>query len=106
MSCSDESHAREILPKVDAEFALAIIDDGTWPLTPSERDWLHLRWPDLPIVVLTNPEQGLEHRIDELGLADVLLKPFDVTELVQLAERIVYAPVRAHHLCEPARGAA
>jgi DNA-binding response OmpR family regulator len=106
LTCCDDAHAREILPKVDADFALAIIDDDTWPMTRSECDWLHLRWRDLPIVVLANPEQGLEHRVDELGLADIVLKPFDVPELVQLADRIVAAPVRTRRAAEPVVGAA
>jgi DNA-binding NtrC family response regulator len=101
-TCSDEAHAREILPQVRVDFDVALIDDDTWPMTRSERDWLHRLWPDLPIVVLAHPGQGLEHRINELGLADVLLKPFDVSDLVQLVERIVAAPVRTRHIAEPA----
>jgi DNA-binding response OmpR family regulator len=89
LTCSDEAQAREILPKVDAQFALAIIDDDAWAMTRSERDWLHVRWPHLPILVLAHPGQGLEHRVKELGLADVLLKPFDLAHLVQAIERII-----------------
>jgi DNA-binding NtrC family response regulator len=99
--CSDEPHAREVLPQVDADFALAIIDDDTWPMTESEREWLRLRWPHLPIVVLAHPGQGLEHRLDELGLAEVVLKPFDVPDLVQLVERIVMASVRTRRGAVP-----
>lgn len=95
LTCSDEAHAREILPQVHADFALAIIDDDTWPMTPGERKWLHLHWPHLPILVLAHPGQGLEDRVKELGLADVLLKPFDVSHLVQLVTRIVAPRTRA-----------
>ncbi len=101
LSCSDEPHAREVLPQVQTDFALAVIDDDTWPMTQSERDWLHLRWPHLPIVVLAHPGQGLEHRVEELGLAAVVLKPFDVPGLVQLVDRIVTAPVRTRRGAEP-----
>ena len=73
LSCADEAHAREVLPQVQTDFALAIIDDDTWPLTRSERDWLHLLSPGMPIVMLAHPnqdpEQGLEFRVKELGLA-------------------------------------
>ncbi len=96
LSCCDESHAREVLPQVRTNFAVAIIDDDTWQMTESERDWLHARWPRLPIVVLTHSGQGLEHRVEELGLAGVMLKPFDVAELVQLVDHVVAAPVRTH----------
>lgn len=94
LACNDEAHARELLPKVDAEMSVAIVDDETWPMTSSERTWLHARWPDLPIVVLAHHDQGLEHRLTELGLADVLIKPFDVSHLVQTIERLATAQVR------------
>jgi DNA-binding response OmpR family regulator len=84
LTCSHEAHAHEILPHVQAQFAVAVIDDDTWAITRHERDWLHRRWPDLPIVVLAHPGQGLEHRVKELELADVVLKPFDVQDLVQV----------------------
>ena len=94
LTCSDEAHAREILPQVRADFDVAIIDNDTWPMTRSERNWLQVLQPELPMVLLAHPGQGLEHRIAELGLVDVVLKPFDVADLVQLVERIVAAPVR------------
>jgi DNA-binding NtrC family response regulator len=101
LSCSDEPHAREVLPQVETDFALALIDDDTWPMTKSEHEWLHLRWPHLPIVVLAHPGQGLEYRVEELGLTEVVLKPFDVPHLVQLVERIIAAPVRTRRDAEP-----
>jgi DNA-binding NtrC family response regulator len=97
LSCADEAHAREVLPQVQIDFALAIIDDDTWPMTQAAREWLHLRWPYLPIVALAHPGQGLEHRVEELGLTEVVLKPFDVSDLVYLVERIITAPVRTRH---------
>lgn len=103
LACSDEAHAREILPKVDVDLSLAIIDDETWPMTTSERTWLHALWPELPIVVLAHHGQGLEHRVKELGLADVLLKPFDVTHLVQTVERRLGVAVRAAQHVEHAK---
>lgn len=92
LTCSGEAQTHEILPKIDADLALAIVDDEAWPMTRSERRWLHARWPHLPIVVLAHPGQGLEHRLKDLGLADVLLKPFDVAHLVQMVERLAGSP--------------
>lgn len=102
LTCSDEAHVYEILPKIDVDLALAIVDDEAWPMTRSERHWLHARWPDLPILVLAHPGQGLEHRVKELGLADVLLKPFDVAHLVQTVERLVGPPTGNAHNAEHA----
>ena len=45
----------------------------------------------LPILVLAEPGQGLEHRVTELGVADVLLKPSDVPHLVHTVERLITA---------------
>ncbi len=102
LTCCDEAHAREILPQVQVDFDVALIDDDTWPMTRRERDWLHMLWPDLPIVVLAHPGQGLEDHMHEHGLADVVLKPFDVGELVQLVERLVTAPVRSRRVADAA----
>jgi DNA-binding response OmpR family regulator len=101
--CNDEPHAREILPKVDVDLALAIIDDEIWPMTTSERTWLHALSPQLPILVLAQPGQGLEHRVNELGLTEVVLKPFDVPALVQTVEQILAVPVRTRHYIEHAK---
>jgi DNA-binding NtrC family response regulator len=92
LTCCDEANAREIVPQVRVDFDVALIDDDTWPMTRSERDWLQRRWPDLRIVVLAHPGQDVEHRLDELGLADVVFKPFDVSDIVQVVERIVAMP--------------
>ena len=101
--CNDEAHAREILPKVDCEVALAIIDDEIWPMTSSERTFLHGLWPNLPIVALAHPGPGLEHRVAELGLTEVGLKPFDMPQLLQTVERLLAVPVRTRHLIEQAK---
>jgi len=100
LACCDEAHAREILPRVDTDFALAIVDDDAWPMTRTNREWLQRRWPDLPIVVLAHSGQGVEHRTQNLGLTHVVLKPFDVHDLVQLADRIIAAPVRTRRARE------
>jgi DNA-binding response OmpR family regulator len=100
LACSDEAHAREILPQVDVHPALAIIDDEAWPMTRSERTWLHALWPDLPILALAHHGQALEHRVKELGLADVLLKPFDVPHLIQTVERLIAAQTAPAHQTE------
>jgi DNA-binding response OmpR family regulator len=100
LTCSDEAHAREILPHVGARFSVAIVDDDAWPLTRSERDWLHLLSPGMPIVLLAHPGQGLEFRVKELGLAEVVHKPFDIGELVRLVARLAgsrHGPRHLHH---------
>ena len=94
LTCNDESHAREILPKVDLEMALAIIDDETWPMTTSAQAWLHTLWPHAAILVLAHHEAGLARRVTALGGADVLFKPFDVPQLVQAVARLLAVPVR------------
>jgi len=85
----DEAHAREILPKVELQLSLAIVDDESWAMTRSARDWLRERWPHLPILVLAHPAEGLEDRVAELDLAGVLVKPFDVSDLLDTVARIV-----------------
>jgi hypothetical protein len=69
-------------------------------MTARERSWLHALWPHLPILVLAHPGLGLEHRVEELGLAGVLLKPFDVSHLVQTVERLVPAQATTAHQTE------
>jgi DNA-binding response OmpR family regulator len=102
LTCTGEAQAYEILPRIDVDLSLAVVDDDTWPMTRSERHWLHGRWPRLPILVLAHPGQGLEHRVKELGLADVLLKPFDVAHLVQMVERFVASQNGTEHHVEHA----
>ena len=102
LTCSDETHARDILPHVEARFSVAVIDDDTWPLTRSERDWLHLLSPGMPIVMLAHPnqapEQGFECRVKELGLAEVVQKPFDIGDLVRLVVRLAGSRRGPRHL--------
>ncbi len=98
LACRDEVHAREILPKVAVDLSLAIVDHDIWPMTARARDFLRERWPHLPILVLSHPAEGLEERVDELDLAGVLTKPFDVSALVDTVASILMAKARrAHH---------
>jgi DNA-binding NtrC family response regulator len=102
LTCSDQAHARDILPHVEARFSVAVVDDDTWPMTRSERDWLHLLSPGIQLVLLAHPnqarEQGLEQRIKELGLAEVVHKPFDIGELVRLVEQLASSRRGPRHL--------
>jgi len=82
LTSDDEAQTREILPKVDLELALAIIDEESWPLTEDARDWLRERWPQLPIILLAHPGDGVEERARDLQLG-VLTKPFDLPHLIE-----------------------
>jgi len=99
LACRDEVHAREILPKVQVDLALAIVDADTWAMSERARAFLRERWPHLPILVLSHPADGLEERAAELGLGGVLIKPFDVSTLVDTVNRImVEAEKEREHL--------
>jgi DNA-binding response OmpR family regulator len=81
------------LHQIDQDLSLALIDDDAWPLTPSAREVLRARWPSLPIVVtLHGGEPGLEVRTREHGATEVLVKPFDLPDLVTLVERLTGFP--------------
>jgi CheY-like chemotaxis protein len=98
LTLRDEADALELLPKVDVELALLVLDHEAWPMTRAGRDWLHGHWPHLPILVLAQPGEDLEHRLRELDVDEVLVKPFDVSRLVQTVEHLIAVPVRvAHH---------
>jgi DNA-binding response OmpR family regulator len=79
--------------QIDQNLSLALIDDDAWPLTPSVRAGLRARWPTLPIVVMLHDEDpALEARTRALGATDVIVKPFDLPELVKLIERLTGFP--------------
>lgn len=85
------------LHQIDQELSLALIEDDVWPLTGRTKAALEARWPALPIVVMLHGENpAIEARVRAHGAADVLVKPFDLPELVELAERFTTdAHVRA-----------
>jgi DNA-binding response OmpR family regulator len=91
LACRDEAHAREILPWVQVDLVLAIVDGDTWAMSDRTRAFLRERWPHLPILLLSHPVEGLEERAAEHDVADVLIKPFDVSTLVDTVNRIIGA---------------
>lgn len=79
--------------QIEQNLSLALIDDDAWPLTPSVRTGLRTRWPTLPIVVMLHDEdQALETRTRAHGATDVIVKPFDLPDLVKLIERLTGSP--------------
>ncbi len=101
LACRDEVHAHEILPKVQVDLALAIIDGDTWAMSDRTRAFLRERWPHLPILLLSHPVEGLEERAAEHDVAGVLIKPFDVSTLVDTVNRIlVETEEEREHLTE------
>ncbi len=55
------------------------------------RACLRERWPRVPILLLSHPLEGLEERAAEHDVAGVLIKPFDVSTLVDTVDRIIGA---------------
>ena len=81
------------LRQIDQDLSMALIDDDVWPLTPSVRELLQTRWPSLPIVVMLHVEDpSVEARMREHGATEVLVKPFDLPDLVRLSERVTGYP--------------
>jgi DNA-binding NtrC family response regulator len=81
------------LRQIDQDLSLALIDDDAWPLTPSARSVLQARWPGLPMVVMLHGENpAIEAQMRERGASEVLVKPFDLPDLVDLIERLTGRP--------------
>ena len=81
------------LRQIDQDLSLALIDDDAWPLTSTARGVLQARWPALPIVVMLHGENpAIEAKTRELGATEVLVKPFDLPDLVDLIERLTGHP--------------
>jgi DNA-binding NtrC family response regulator len=77
------------LRQIDQELSLAIIEDDVWPLPGPVKAILDARWPTLPMVVMLHGENpAVEARVRALGATEVLVKPFDLPVLVDLAERL------------------
>jgi DNA-binding NtrC family response regulator len=85
--------AEACLRQIDQDLSLALIDEDVWPLTPSARGVLQARWPRLPVVVMLHGEDSaIETRTRKEGATEVLIKPFDLPVLVDLAERLTGYP--------------
>jgi DNA-binding NtrC family response regulator len=79
--------------QIDQDLSLALIDDDAWPLSPSARGALHARWPALPMVVMLHGENpAIEAQMRERGVSEVLVKPFDLPDIVDLVERLTKRP--------------
>jgi DNA-binding NtrC family response regulator len=89
VTACDQLHAEDVLREIDQHLSLALVDDESWPLTASTRAALQQRWPTLPIVVmLESADPVLEQRASAHGAIEVLTKPFDLPEVVRLADRL------------------
>jgi DNA-binding NtrC family response regulator len=77
------------LHQIDQELSLALIEDDVWPLPGRVKAILEARWPVLPVVVMLHGENpAIEARVRAHGATEVLVKPFDLPDLVDLAERL------------------
>ena len=91
LAAAGTAHAKALVHQIDQELSLALVEDDVWPLTPSLRTALEARWPALPIVVMLHGENpAIEASVREQGAADVLVKPFDLPDLVARAERLTH----------------
>jgi two-component system, NtrC family, nitrogen regulation response regulator GlnG len=83
------------LQQIDQELSLALIEDDVWPLPAPVKAILETRWPTLPIVVMLHGEHpAIEARVREHGASEVLVKPFDLPDLIALAEHLTTHPAR------------
>ena len=81
------------LRQIDQDVSLALVEDDVWPLAESVRALLQARWPGLPIVVMTQSDDpAVESRMREHGATEVLVKPFDLPDLVRVIERLTGYP--------------
>jgi DNA-binding response OmpR family regulator len=95
------------LQQIEQNVSLALVDDTSWPLPPAARAVLHDRWPTLPIVVMLHSDDaGLEARTREHGATDILVKPFDLPDLVHLVERLTGYPPKPAQATEVASSVA
>jgi two-component system, response regulator FlrC len=91
--------AQAVIDDVGEEFSLALVDDDSWPLTAAARATLRQRSPALPIVVTTHSDdEAVERRVRRHGAAEVLVKPFDLPELVRRVRHLTTARVSGQPL--------
>lgn len=89
----DTSCAEAWLQQIEQDLSVALVDETSWPLTPAARAVLRGRWPILPIVVMLHSDDaGLAARTREHGATDILVKPFELPDLVHLVERLAGHP--------------
>lgn len=100
LTAPDGPAALALIGQIDQDVALALVDDDTWPMTASVRAALQKRWPGLPFVVtLAMADPLVDARAREHGAAAVLIKPFDLNEVVREAQKLT---ARAHATPSPA----
>lgn len=79
-----------IVQQVEQNVALVLLDDDSWPLTALTRATLVERWPAVVIAVTTQSDDpAVEARARKHGAVEVLIKPFELPELVHLVERLI-----------------
>jgi DNA-binding NtrC family response regulator len=85
------------LHEIEQDLSLALVDDEAWPLAPRLRAALHDRWPALPVVaMLHSHDPAIGARTRDQGATEVLVKPFDLPDLVRMIERLTgYSHERA-----------
>jgi len=80
-------------PEIDQDLALVLVDDDVWPLDGSTRAFLGTRFPGLPIVVMTNDvDPATDATLRAHGASEVLVKPFDLPDLVSVIECLTGYP--------------
>jgi two-component system nitrogen regulation response regulator GlnG len=93
--------AESWLRQIDQALSLVLVEDDLWPLARSVRALLEARWPGLPVVVMAQSDDpSLESRMREHGATEVLVKPFDLPDLVAVIERLTGHP-HAHAVTSP-----
>jgi DNA-binding NtrC family response regulator len=93
LTCDDETQTRDILPKVDVEIGLAIIDEESWQVTARARGWLRAHGPQMPVILLAHPGDDMEERARELQVS-FLTKPFDLPHLIETVTCTLHAAAR------------
>lgn len=105
----DEAQAKELLDHMPEPFAAAVVDEDAWPMTGSGEAWLRARWRGLPLLVLADaPTPSLTRHLRKMGVADLLVKPFEIDDLHARVARLVRLGRRAarHRARTSARAAA
>lgn len=86
----DEAHTKQLIDHLPEPFAAAVIDHDAWPMTGASATWLRERWPGLPILVLADEAlPTLTQDVQQMGSADLMVKPFEIDELRARVARLV-----------------